>query len=155
MTLAIDNLLRDYDPRFKIFHELMAKKIREVLLVSTPYDAWVMEEDVRLSERIINEYRGLNLSNPPRLTWVSSVEEALTALEDRKFDMVITMPSIADMDCISLGERVKKTHPDLPVILFAHSAVTSVDFYPGHTKPCRDRSCFYLVRQYRYSCCPD
>jgi len=36
MSLAIDNLLRDYDPRFKLFHELMAKKIREVLLVSTP-----------------------------------------------------------------------------------------------------------------------
>ena len=135
MTLPIDTLLRDYDPRFKIFHELMAKKIREVLLVSTPYDAWIMEEDVRLSERIINEYRGLNLSNPPRLTWVSSVEEALEALEDKKFDMVITMPSMMDKDCLSLGERVKKTHPDLPVILFAHSAVTSVDFYPAHTKP--------------------
>jgi len=106
---AIDTLLRDYDPRFKIFHELMAKKIREVLLVSTPYDAWIMEEDVRLSERIINEYRGLNLSNPPRLTWVSSVEEALEALEDKKFDMVITMPSMMDKDCLSLGERVIKS----------------------------------------------
>jgi DNA-binding NarL/FixJ family response regulator len=135
MTLAIDSLLKDYDPRFKIFHELMAKKIREILLVSTPYDAWIMEEDVRLSERLIHEYRGLNLSNPPRLTWVSSVEEALKALEDKKFDMVITMPSVVDMDCISLGTRVKKKDPDLPVILFAHSAVTSVDFYPGHTKP--------------------
>ena len=29
-----------------------------------------MEEDCRLSERIIHEYRGLNLSNPPRITWV-------------------------------------------------------------------------------------
>ena len=135
MTLAIDNLLREYDPRFKIFHELMARKIREVLLVSTPYDAWIMEEDVRLSERLIHEYRGLNLSNPPRLTWVSSVEEALKALEDKKFDMVITMPSVVDMDCVSLGTRVKKKDPDLPVILFAHSAVTSADFYPGHTKP--------------------
>jgi len=135
MTLAIDNLLKDYDPRFKIFHELMAKKIREVLLVSTPYDAWIMEEDVRLSERLIHEYRGLNLSNPPRLTWVSSVEEALKALENKKFDMVITMPSVVDMDCISLGERVKQKDPDLPVILFAHSAVTSLDFYPGHIKP--------------------
>ncbi len=135
MTLAIDSLLKDYDPRFKIFHELMAKKIREILLVSTPYDAWIMEEDVRLSERLIHEYRGLNLSNPPRLTWVSSVEEALKALEDKNFDMVITMPSVVDMDCVSLGTRVKKKNPDLPVILFAHSAVTSANFYPGHTKP--------------------
>jgi pyruvate phosphate dikinase-like enzyme len=135
MPPAIDNLIKGYDPHFKIFHELMAKKVRDVLLVSTPYDAWIMEEDVRLSERIIHEYRGLNLSNPPRLTWVSSVEEALKALEDRNFDMVITMPSIADADCFSLGEKVKKQAPHLPVILFAHSAITSVEFYPGHIKP--------------------
>ena len=76
MTIEIDRYGDDFDPRFKIFHELMEKKIREVLLVSTPYEAWMMEEDCRLSERIISEYRGLNLSNPPRLTWVSSAENA-------------------------------------------------------------------------------
>ncbi|MGA6924242.1 MAG: hypothetical protein WBY88_01100, partial [Desulfosarcina sp.] len=65
------------DSRFKLFHELMARKVRNILLVSTPYDAWIMEEDCRLSERIVNEYRGLNLSQPPRLTWVSSAEKAL------------------------------------------------------------------------------
>ncbi len=75
MTLDIDSFAEDFDPRFKVFHELMAKKVRDVLLVSTPYDAWIMEEDCRLSERIVNEYRGLNLSNPPRFTWVSTAEE--------------------------------------------------------------------------------
>jgi len=65
VTLPIDSFAEDFDPSFKIFHELMAKKVRDILLVSTPYDAWIMEEDCRLSERIIHEYRGLNLSNPP------------------------------------------------------------------------------------------
>ena len=68
----------------------MAKKVGQVLLVSTPYDAWIMEEDCRLSERIIHEYRGLNLSNPPRFTWVSTAEEALSALSEKRFDLVIT-----------------------------------------------------------------
>ena len=72
MTLPIESFAQDFDPKFKIFHELMARKVRNMLLVSTPYDAWIMEEDCRLSERIINEYRGLNLSNPPRITWVSA-----------------------------------------------------------------------------------
>ena len=71
MTLDIESFAEDFDPRFKVFHELMAKKVRDILLVSTPYDCWIMEEDCRLSERIIHEYRGLNLSNPPRFTWVS------------------------------------------------------------------------------------
>lgn len=135
MIYPLENITEDYDPRFKIFHELMAKKVRDVLLVSTPYNAWIMEEDVRLSERIIHEYRGLNLSNPPRLTWVSSDEEALTALKTRSFDMVITMPNIADENCFALGKKVKEQAPDLPVILLAHSVITSVDFFSGHVKP--------------------
>ena len=135
MALDIGTLRNDFDPRFKIFHELMAKKVRDVLLVSTPYDAWIMEEDVRLSERIIHEYRGLNLSNPPRLTWVSSADEAMQALDEKQFDMVITMPRVADMDCFVLAKEIKKRDPSLPVVLFAHSAITSVEFYPGNTKP--------------------
>ncbi len=135
MALDIGTLRTDFEARFKIFHELMAKKVRDVLLVSTPYDAWIMEEDVRLSERIIHEYRGLNLSNPPRLTWVSSADDAMRALDEKQFDMVITMPRVADMDCFALGKEIKKRDPNLPVVLFAHSAITSVEFYSGNTKP--------------------
>jgi hypothetical protein len=95
------------------FHELMACKVRNILLVSTPYDAWIMEEDCRLSERIINEYRGLNLSQPPRLTWVSSAEQALAALDSQTFDMVITMPRLSDMGAARMGhQKSRKKHPD-------------------------------------------
>jgi len=117
-----DPFENDFDPRFKLFHELMAEKIREILLVSSPYDAWIMEEDCRLSERIITEYRGLNLSHPPRLTWVSSAGEALSALDQKAFDMVITMPRLADMDAYGMGLAIKKKQRQLPVILFSHQA---------------------------------
>ena len=96
MELDIESFAEDFDPSFKVFHELMAKKVGQVLLVSTPYDAWIMEEDCRLSERIINEYKGLNLSNPPRFTWVSTAEDALAALDKKNFDLVITMLHLAE-----------------------------------------------------------
>ena len=67
----------------KIYHELMANKVEDILLVSCPYDAFIMEEEGRLSTRIINEYRGLNLSKPPRLTWASSANEALRRLSEK------------------------------------------------------------------------
>jgi CheY-like chemotaxis protein len=111
MALEIESFSEDFDPRFKIFHELMARKVRDVLLVSTPYDAWILEEDCRLSERIIHEYRGLNLSNPPRFTWVSSAQDVLAMLDEKKFDMVITMSQLADMDVFTLGEEIKKKFP--------------------------------------------
>jgi CheY-like chemotaxis protein len=135
MTLPIESFSEEFDPSFKIFHELMAKKVRDILLVSTPYDAWIMEEDCRLSERIINEYRGLNLSNPPRFTWVSKAEEALAALDNKNFDLVITMLHLADMDAFVLGRQIKKKDPDLPVILLAHSTLPSNESNRVFTQP--------------------
>jgi CheY-like chemotaxis protein len=107
--------------RFKAFHELMAIKIREILLVSSSYDAFIMEEDGSLASRIINEYSGLNLSQPPRVTRTNSAYAALEHLNEKKFDLVITTAHINDMDAFSLGLEIKKRKRDLPVILLAHS----------------------------------
>ncbi len=103
----------------------MARKVRDVLLVSTPYDAWIMEEDCRLSERIINEYRGLNLSNPPRITWVPTVAAALAALEEKSFDLVIRMLHLSDADAGSMGRMIKMRAPLLPVIHLSHQGFIS------------------------------
>jgi CheY-like chemotaxis protein len=111
----------EFYARFKVFHELMANKIREILLVSSPYDAYIMEEDGRLASRIINEYHGLNLSQPPRVTRTSSAYAALEHLNEKKFDMVITTPHLEEMDAYSLGRAIKKVKPELPVILLAQT----------------------------------
>ncbi|MGD2271352.1 MAG: PEP/pyruvate-binding domain-containing protein [Desulfobacterales bacterium] len=116
-----DDRLDEFDLSFKVFHELMAKKVNDILLVSTPYDAFIMEEEGRLAERIIHEYRGLNLSRPPCLTWVSSARQAIDALSEKKFDLVLTMPRLDDMDAFDLSQRIKRKFFDLPVFLLAHS----------------------------------
>ena len=64
-NVAIMKEIKDQSSRFKVFHELMRNKVEHILLISIPYEAWIMEKDCRLSEQIINEYRGLNLSQPP------------------------------------------------------------------------------------------
>jgi hypothetical protein len=125
MTLPIESFAADFDPKFKIFHELMARKVRDVLLVSTPYDAWIMEEDCRLSERIINEYRGLNLSNPPRINWVPTIAAALSALAGKHFDLVLSMLHLSDAEAGLLGRKIKEHNPELPVIHLSHQALVS------------------------------
>ncbi|HVO83901.1 MAG TPA: PEP/pyruvate-binding domain-containing protein [Syntrophobacteria bacterium] len=122
MVVSSSHVVDEFDPRFKIFHELMARKVREILLVSTLYDACIMEEDGRLAERIVHEYRGLGLSEPPRLTWASSAEAALGYLDRTDSDMVITMRRLADMDVYAFGERLKTKNPQLPLILLSHTA---------------------------------
>ncbi|MBC2744868.1 MAG: hypothetical protein HGJ93_18010 [Desulfosarcina sp.] len=106
--------------RFKVFHDLMRKKVDQVLLISTSYEAWIMEEDCRLSEHIVHEYKGLNLSRPPRLTWVSTTEQALECLDSSEFDLVIIISRAADADACGIADDIKQNAPDMPVILLTH-----------------------------------
>lgn len=106
---------------FKIYHELMANKVRQILLVSSPYDAFILEEDGSLASRIINEYSGLNLSRPPRVTRIAGASRALEVIAGKAVDIVLTTPHLDGMDAFSFGLAVKKIKPDLPVVLLAHS----------------------------------
>ena len=106
--------------RFKLFHDLMRRKVVDILLISTPYEAWIMEEDCRLSEQIVHEYRGLNLSHPPRLTWVSSLQEALERLEGGRFDLVITIAPTVDQRVFDIGDAVKDRTSGMPVVVLTH-----------------------------------
>ena len=111
-----------YDPHFKIFHELMRFKVREILLVSSSYDAYIMEEDGSLTSRIINEYFGLNLSRPPRITRVAAGEKALEALEEKAFDLIVTMPHVGGMDACTFSAKVKERNANIPVVLLSHTS---------------------------------
>lgn len=117
----------DYEPQFVVFHDLMKFRVREILLVSSFYDAFVLEEDGGLSERIFSEYIDLNLRFIPRITRVSSAEAALEAIRESHYDMVITMTRISDMDLFKFGQTVKEIVPGMPVVVLTYEWVT-VDF---------------------------
>lgn len=101
------------------FHDLMPHRIREVLLVSTPYDAFILEEDGHLTEQIFTEYKELSLSSFPRVTYAPTGEAAIQKLKERRFGLVLTMTRISDMDVEAFGRKVKKLHKDKPVVLLA------------------------------------
>lgn len=104
------------------FHELMQKKIRNILLVSTFYDAYIFEQDGMLSEQLFGEYRQLNLSTAPRITSAPTGTQALEILKERRFDLVITMMRIGEITPFELSDEIKKIHPDLPVLLLLNVA---------------------------------
>ena len=112
----------EYKPKYKIFHELMSKRMRNVLLVSSIYDSFMLEEDGRLSDQIYEEFQNLQLRTLPRITRVSSAKEALDILKTENFDLVITMRQLGEMDAFSFGENVKEIQ-DIPVILLLTSLI--------------------------------
>lgn len=113
--------LNYYYNKFKFgednFHNLMKYHIKEILLVSTFYDAFIFEQDGRLSEQIYGEYRQLNLSTAPRVTSVPTGKQALEILENRSFDLVITMMRIGEISPFELGRQIKQLYPNMPILL--------------------------------------
>lgn len=99
------------------FASLMNRRIYNVLLIATPYDAFMLEDDGRVDEEIFNEYASLNLRYPPRFTRVTTQEEALTIMSDRHFELVIIMPNLADNDSFKLAAPIKRLHPNVPIVM--------------------------------------
>ena len=97
----------------------MQTRVHEILLISSLYDAFKLEEDGRLGEMIFTEYQDMNLTSAPRITRVSTADHALRKLRARHYDLVITMTRISDMDPFELGRKVKKKYPTIPVIMLA------------------------------------
>lgn len=110
-----------YGNRFQGFQNLMRLRIRDILLVSSLYDLYLFEEDGRLYELIRNEYQGLNLSHSPELTRVSSGQDAITlAMEESRFDLIITTLHIEDMHPLAFAKQAKKSGLNIPIVLLAH-----------------------------------
>ena len=112
------------------FQDLMLHRIHEILLVASPYDAFILEEDGRLTQQILYEYLGMNLSYAPRVWHAKDATTGLRMLSDRSYDLVIVMMRISDMDPITFGEKVKNNYPDKPVILLAfdESEITTLPY---------------------------
>ena len=99
--------------------DLIFHRIHEILLVASPYDSFVLEEDGRLTEQILHEYMGMNFSNAPRVWQSSTAADALTMLSRQDFDLIVVMMRIADMDPILFCSKIKESYPQKPVVLLA------------------------------------
>ena len=97
--------------------DLMLYRVHEILLVASPYDAFILEEDGRLTEQILNEYLAMNFYQSPRLWCVETGKSALDLMTKRDFDVIIVMLRLADIDSIRLCSKIKKLYPDKPIIL--------------------------------------
>jgi DNA-binding response OmpR family regulator len=99
------------------FANLMNKRIYNVLLIATKYDAFMLEDDGRVDEQIFNEYTALSLRYPPRFTQVTTEEEALAELQDRNFELIICMPNMDNRDIFAAAKEIKKHYPTIPIVV--------------------------------------
>lgn len=105
------------------FVNLMTKRIFNVLLVANPYDAFMLEDDGRIDEKIFIEYMNLSLRYPPRFTQVSTEEDAWKQLGNTMFDLVICMPGSDNSDTFDIARQIKEKYPHIPLVVltpFSH-----------------------------------
>jgi len=105
------------------FMNLMTRRIFNVLIIANPYDAFMLEDDGRIDEKIFNEYTELGMRYPPTFTQVSTTEEAADVLASTSIDLVICMPGNADNDAFTVARDVKAKFPAIPCVVltpFSH-----------------------------------
>ena len=120
-----------YKPTYQNYRYLMRSRISEILLVSSTYDSFIIEEDARLSDQIFEEFHNLNLRTLPHIFRATSVERALELLKERNFDLVITMRRLGEINPQHFADQVKAIQ-NIPVVLLLNNS-SELQYLPVKT----------------------
>ena len=112
------------------FVNLMTRRIFNVLLIANPYDAFMLEDDGRIDEKLFNEYAALSLRYPPRFTQVSTETEAWGELHRNSFDLIIVMPGTDNSDTFDIARGIKHSFQHIPLVVltpFSHGITARIE----------------------------
>jgi CheY-like chemotaxis protein len=111
----------DAEQRFEGFENLMPFRVQNILLVSSLYDSFILREDGRLNELLIDESLELNLRQIPGITHVSSCGEALDlARSNPQFNLIVTNLTVGDTNAADLARRVQECGLNVPVVVLGY-----------------------------------
>jgi hypothetical protein len=105
-----------------IYHDLMPFKVKEILLIANLYDAYNLEKEDRVTDNILGEYAKLSLTSVPRITGVSTLEEAMEKLEDKHFNMIIIMMGADKVTPIEMSRKIKNDYSYIPLYLLVNNS---------------------------------
>lgn len=118
------NRYGDMQARFSGIHDLMKFRVTEILLISSAYDAYVLEEDGRLTEQIYHHFNDLSIPFIPRIHWVADGEDAWEELKMRTIHLIITMSRISDMSSFEVEKKIHKAYPNIPIVMLTYDRLT-------------------------------
>ena len=111
----------DAEERFEGFENLMPFRVQNILLVSSLYDSFILREDGRLNELLIDESLELNLHHVPGITHVSSCAEALDlAKAHPQFNLIVTNLTVGDSNAADLARKVREAGLTTPVVVLGY-----------------------------------
>lgn len=119
-TLGFDkNSLRQLSHDFT--SDIMKYRVHNILLLSTAYDLFLLEEEGRLRQYLRMIYHGRDEDYVPTINHVLTAESALEVLKKNKIDLIVVFNHPTDTDVISLAREVKGIRQDVPLIFLANN----------------------------------
>ena len=104
--------------------DLFKFRVTEIMLISTEYDAYVLEEDGQLAEKIYHQFSDLSLPYIPRIHWVASREEAFATLKTIPIHLVISMSRANDMSSFDFERAIHEAYPGIPIVMLSYERLT-------------------------------
>ncbi len=104
-----------------IYHDLMPFKVKEILLISSLYDAYSIEREGRFTEHMLGQYGQLNLTSFPRITGAATISQAFTLLKQKHFDLIIYMVGVDKQTPMVVSEQIKNKYPYIPIYLLLNN----------------------------------
>ena len=132
----LQKFLNNYNADRDMLHDLMPFKVKEILLVANLYDAYSIEKEGRFTDHILGEYHQLNLTSLPRVTGVSSEQDALRQMEIKHFDLVILMMGVDKKHPMTISKTLKKKYPYVPLFLLLNNN-SDLEFVDSQRKEMR------------------
>ena len=129
----LQNYLNRESKSRDIYHDLMPFKVKEILLISNLYDAYSIEREGRFSEIMLHEYGSMNLTSLPRITGVSSEEEAFESLRNSKFDLIIFMVGMDKKTPLDLSLKIRAEYPKTAVFMLLNNN-SDFDYYSKYER---------------------
>ena len=127
----LQKFLNKYTYNRDIYHDLMPFKVKEILLISSLYDAYSIESEGRFSEHMLGQYGQLNLTSFPRITGASSLKQAMELMKTRNFEMVIYMVGVDKITPLTICEHIKKEYPFIPIYLLLNNS-SDISVFTDH-----------------------
>jgi hypothetical protein len=117
----LQNFMHRNNAARDIYHDLMPFKVKEILLVATLYDAYAIENEGRFTEQVMGGFYQLHLTQVPRVTGVTTYDEAMSKLNEKHFDLIIVMVGVEKKSPMALSQMVKKEYPYIPIFMLLNN----------------------------------
>ncbi|MGM0510014.1 MAG: PEP/pyruvate-binding domain-containing protein [Thermoplasmatota archaeon] len=125
----IKNIIKDITGKFPDKDEgdlynlqgyMGAFSIKNVLMVSSSFDYFLIEEGGRLNELMEETFTNRLDAGIPNITQVETSDECMELLENTSIDLLLIFNGLEEMDIIEFSRSVKQDYPEVPVVLLGN-----------------------------------